>query len=116
MEFSLVFIMLFNSGWLSTSQIRTTDLLFKVADGNQEMKLDDSIVMVTIDDRSLEQLGHISSWPRTYYALAIDILAETQARIIVFDIVFAESSDGDNVILPVAYRTLLPNSESTIQN
>jgi len=99
---------------LSGVQLQSSDFLYKVASPNRDPAQQDKIVIVAIDDRSLEQLGHFPSWPRSYHADVIDMLTEAEARIIVFDILFSDPAPGDeqlamsisdagNVILPVAY-------------
>jgi adenylate cyclase len=78
-------------------------------------------VIVAVDNMSLEQLGHFPSWPRSYHATVIDVLTEAGARVIAFDVLFAEPAPGDeqletsineagNVILPLAYSQSNYNS------
>jgi adenylate cyclase len=54
------------------------------------------IVIVAIDDRSLEQLGTWHSWPRRYYAQVLRYLHAAGARAIGVDLLFAEPSPDDN--------------------
>ena len=71
----------------------------------------DEVVLVTIDELSLNRLGRWP-WPRTLHAELIDKLKQAGAKTIVFDVLFAEPSLDDlqlaeqmrshgNVILPV---------------
>ncbi|WP_273209186.1 CHASE2 domain-containing protein [Marinobacter subterrani] len=71
----------------------------------------DNVVLVTIDEPSLNRLGRWP-WPRSLHAELIDKLTRAGARTIVFDVLFAEPSADDdalaaqmrnhgNVILPV---------------
>jgi adenylate cyclase len=94
-------------------QLRSADFLFRVPRVNQGTNPQDKIVIVAIDDNSLNELGHFPSWPRSYHADLIEILTEANARTIVFDVLFAESAPGDeqlassikaagNVVLPLA--------------
>ena len=53
----------------------------------EEMRNSD-IVIVDIDEKSLEKLGRYQNWPRAYYAKVITFL--DNARVIAFDILFAE--------------------------
>jgi len=100
-------------------QLKSGDSLFRSANLNPTTVPDESIIIVAIDDNSLDQLGRPSSWSRSLHAQLIDILAEAEARVIVFDILFAEPAPGDeelvasikhagNVVLPFAYTTV-PN-------
>jgi len=52
----------------------------------------EDIVIVDIDDRSLEKLGPFSQWPRTYHAQVIDYLTSGHALAIGFDMLFMEPS------------------------
>lgn len=96
-------------------QLRGSDFLFKGGSLGQSGEPVEEIVVVGIDDKSLEELGQLP-WPRTYHADLIHVLAEAGARVIVFDMLFAEPAPGDeelaaslsdagNVILPLVYTT-----------
>lgn len=76
-------------------QLQVTDSLFRAENLNKNVEPVKDIVIVAIDDESLNQLGHFSSWPRSYYAQVIDKLAEAGARVIVFDMLFSEPSPDD---------------------
>ncbi|MGQ9561777.1 MAG: CHASE2 domain-containing protein [Candidatus Oleimicrobiaceae bacterium] len=52
----------------------------------------EEIVIVDIDDRSLDKLGPFSQWPRTYHAQVIDYLTSGGALAIAFDVLFMEPS------------------------
>ena len=103
----------FQFNLLYTMQLRGADFLFRTPSIDQGIHPEDKIVIVAIDDKSLEQLGHFSLWPRSHHADLIDVLAEANARVIVFDVLFSESAPGDeqlassisaagNVVLPLA--------------
>ncbi len=55
-----------------------------------------NIVIVGIDDKSLETYGRWSTWPRTVHAQAVNNLGKAGASTIGFDIVFADSSPDDD--------------------
>ena len=57
----------------------------------------DSIVLIQIDDGDLQRLG---GWPfpRNFHASLVDTLNELGARAIVFDILFAEPNQEDDVL------------------
>lgn len=55
-----------------------------------------NVVIVNIDDNSSHKLGlpaHFSKWPRTVHAALVDRLKQYGAKIIAFDIHFAENKD-----------------------
>ena len=98
--------------------IQTTELpqrldywLYDQAITSNPLEASDEVVLVTIDELSLNRLGRWP-WPRNLHAELIAKLNEAGAKTIVFDILFAEPSPDDqqlaeqmrshgNVILPV---------------
>jgi len=50
----------------------------------------EDIIIVDIDNRSLEKLGRFSQWPRTFHSQIIDYITEGGARAIGFDVLFME--------------------------
>ncbi len=54
------------------------------------------VVIIAIDDPSLEQYGRFSEWPRHLYADLIDRLAQGGARVVALDVLLSESSAGDD--------------------
>ncbi|MBU2954434.1 CHASE2 domain-containing protein [Marinobacter sp. F3R08] len=98
--------------------IQTTELpqrldywLYDQAITSNPLKTPDEVVLITIDEISLDRLGRWP-WPRKLHAELIDKLAQAGAKTIVFDILFSEPSPDDqylaaqmrrhgNVILPV---------------
>jgi adenylate cyclase len=110
----VAFSLAFCFNLLYTMQQQSGDFLFRAANLYQKSEPQEKIVVVGIDDESLEQLGRFSLWPRSYYAQLIDTLAGAKARVVVFDILFSEPASGDeelaasignagNVVLPVIY-------------
>jgi adenylate cyclase len=109
-------------------QLRSTDFLFRTTSNQAVIPQENEIVIVAIDDKSLDQLGHFLTWPRTYYADIIDRLSQNNARVIAFDILFSEKTPYDeklavsmknagNVIMPVVKVSSTPSSIiTTTQN
>ena len=56
------------------------------------------IVIVAIDDHSLEKLGRWQDWPRRYHAQLIDRLHQSGARVIGLDMLFSEPSPDDPIL------------------
>jgi adenylate cyclase len=72
-----------------------------------------NIVIIGIDDETLQTYGKWSDWSRELHAEALASLADAGAKVIAFDVLFADSSPDDeilaaiveaagNVVLPVA--------------
>lgn len=58
----------------------------------EHSKLADQIVILKIDEKSLDKLGRYYDWPRSYYATLVDSLRQCDAKAIGFDIIFADPS------------------------
>jgi adenylate cyclase len=56
----------------------------------------DDIVIIDIDNRSLNQLGRFQQWPRDYYTDIVKFVSESGAIVIGFDVLFMEQ-DIDRV-------------------
>jgi adenylate cyclase len=80
-----------------------------------------NIVVVGIDDATLQTFGKWSDWTRDLHALALDNLAAAGAKVIGFDVLFVDSSPDDellatviknvgNVVLPIAGTQALENT------
>ncbi len=118
---SLAFCLVFYFNLFHGIHLQSNDFLYRTAGSNTGADTDNKIVIVAIDDKSLEQLGNFSSWPRSFHAQLLAELEQTGARIIVFDILFSEPTSDDegfatsikqagNVVLPFACN--LEDSES----
>lgn len=55
----------------------------------------DDIIIVDIDDRSLEKLGRFEQWPRSYHARLINFIDSGNPAAIGFDILFMEKDQAD---------------------
>ncbi len=54
------------------------------------------VVLVAIDDATLGQYGPLLAWERTRYADALNALTDAGARVVAFDVLFAETRPGDD--------------------
>ena len=103
---SALVTMLMTAGFLDTWEARVSDAFYAPSD-----TLDD-IVIVAIDDESLQDLGRWP-WPRDHFARVIEYL--NQSSVIGIDISFFEPAEGDseladslktgNVILAMEYTS-----------
>ena len=93
------FCLIFHFNLFHEIQLQSSDFLFQAANLNPRADPANDIVIVAIDDKSLDQLGHFSSWPRAYHAHLIDVLADAEARIIAFDVLFSESTPDDELLV-----------------
>ena len=69
-----------------------------------ERKWDDRLVLVTIDDASIKQLGRFP-WARTRYVQLIDRLTQADASVIAIDLLFSESSPDDAALTKAIARS-----------
>ncbi len=95
-------------------QLQSNDFLFQAGSMGDGDASEEPVMIVGIDDRSLDELGHLNTWSRADYAELVDVLSAGGARAIVFDVLFSEPTEHDqvladsieqagNVILPTAY-------------
>jgi len=103
---SVIVALLMTAGFLDTWEAKISDALY-----SPSTTLDE-IVIITIDDESLQALGQWP-WPRDYFATIIDYL--NLSSVIGIDVSFFESTDKDsiladsfnssNVVLAMEYTT-----------
>ena len=100
----LVFCLISYFDLLHQTRLQSTDFFFKAADVGLLAGRENPIVIVAIDDKTMEQIGRLASWPRSYHARLIDNLAAAGARVIVFDVLFAEPATGDEELAAAIKR------------
>ena len=55
----------------------------------------EDIVIIAIDDYTLESLGEFSQWSRENYAQLIDVLAQYEPKVVAFDLLFLTPRDTE---------------------
>lgn len=73
-------------GFFELAEYQALDFLFKA---RGEEKVNPDILIVEIDDRSLEEFGRWP-WTRGYHAALLDIIEDYDPKVVVFDILFSE--------------------------
>lgn len=69
----------------------------------------ESIVLVAIDDHSLSEYGRTpAEWSRELYGQLAEIVANDNARVLAYDLIFSESTDADETL-----AQLLTNARQT---
>ena len=64
-----------------------------------EIKKNRDIVIIDLDEKSIEKLGRYSSWPMAYYGEIIKYVSEGGAKAVAFDIFFTEPDSLSNEIV-----------------
>jgi CHASE2 domain-containing sensor protein/signal transduction histidine kinase len=84
-------------------------IVYDHALSNAERPPPDGIVVVAIDNRSLQAIGRWP-WPRSIHAAALDRLADAHARSVGYDVLFVEPSTDDAELARAVRRvpTYLP--------
>jgi len=85
---------------LDGSQIGRSRLESALYDGLSRLAplpANDRVIVIDIDDDSLEQIGRWP-WPRAVHAAMIDRLAAAGARIVGLDLLLIEAADGDTLL------------------
>jgi signal transduction histidine kinase/CHASE2 domain-containing sensor protein len=65
-----------------------------------EQSWDDRLVLITIDDASIEQIG-LFPWPRRQYVKLLQMLTQAQPSVIGLDLIFSEPSVDDDQLAKV---------------
>ena len=97
--------LLYALGTFDMLELKSYDLRFRLR-GPQPVE-DSGIVLVTVDDQSFVSLQSKWPFPRSYFARAIQNLAEAGAALIVLDIEFTEPSEIDPLDDQSLYEALL---------
>jgi len=90
-----------SADWFEILRLKAMDLYFHI---RPQITPRSDILIITIDDLSLKELG-VWPWPRRFHAQLIDFLKKAGARIIGFDVIFA-----DNAPDPVDDRMLVEST------
>ena len=104
------------ASWLHTSGLtsRIDNQILDRVSALTSPPVSDEIVLVTIDDASLEEVGQWP-WPRATHARMVDRLRDAGARLVVLDVLFQEpSNEEDDAALAEAIaasgNVILPHS------
>ena len=82
---TLILVFLFSYiTWIRTLELKTIDWRFEV---RGEIVVKEPIVIIAIDDNSIEELGNWP-WPRTVHIKLINKLRKFGAKVIAFDVYF----------------------------
>jgi signal transduction histidine kinase/CHASE2 domain-containing sensor protein len=91
----------------SSARLNTQHLLF-----NRDQQ-SDAIVIVAIDDASLQSFGRApTDWTRDEYIPVIDALAQAQARVIAIDLLLPEPAPGDIALAAAIERARLSDART----
>ena len=69
-----------------------SDRLFREQNGSR------NIVIVGIDDETLQAYGRLYDWPRSLHAAALDHLRQAGASVVMLDMLFLEEAEGDEAL------------------
>lgn len=83
------------------------ELLYDSFSAVNAPKADDGILLVTIDDHSLAQLGRWP-WDRATHARVLEVLNSKQPRSITLDILMSEPSASDDALATAMQRSAAP--------
>ncbi len=72
-----------------------------------------NIVVVGIDDETLKTYGKWSEWQRRLHAQAINNLSQAGAKVIGFDVLFADSSADDSILADAIGKAARLAAEAT---
>ncbi|MBU2600204.1 CHASE2 domain-containing protein [bacterium] len=91
-------------------ELKTLDLRFRLRGSAlpnpDKNAVFEDIIIVDINDYSLEKLGRFQQWPRSYHAKIIDYLKKGNPKVIGFDIFFIEEDQDLKEDLRISKATL----------
>ncbi len=100
LSFSVGFYFVFSSFYLSVQLENTLYDNFLITKQRQP---NPDIILITIDENSLKELG-LWPWPRNYHAALIDKLTEAGAHAVILNILFSERSNADESLQKAILR------------
>jgi len=83
---ALVIGLIYLLGGFEVAEYQALDFLFKA---RGEKEANPNIIIIEIDDKSLEEFGRWP-WTRGYHAALLEILSQNRPKVIAFDIIFSE--------------------------
>ena len=85
--------------WLALSPTadRVDNIVYDALIRLNDDPVDDAVVIVAIDDRSVQALGRWP-WPRTTHAELIDRLSQARPRAVAYDVLFTETAADDSAL------------------
>lgn len=88
----LAVLLIWQMNWFTTARQQLTNVVYvpQPVSGN--------VVLVAIDDASLQAYGALLGWPRSRYADMLAALVEAEARVVAFDVLMAEPGVDDDVL------------------
>lgn len=106
-------LLFWGAGLFQTTRLRFTNLYYLPKDTSQK------VVIVALDNASLDAYGRSPvEWPRDLYAELVEIANRGGARVIAFDLLFAEPTAQDQTLVeaietarydsPTRTRTIMP--------
>lgn len=121
--FVIIMVVFFLANILGGPDLRLQDIFYQT-----ESRTDPDIVMITIDDESLAEIGRWP-WDRYHHADLVEILAEGDPAVIAFDIILSEPSSNsehdramldafgrvDNIITPVYGRFAAESGRGSLE-
>lgn len=92
-------------GWMALTPVAdgADNLVYDALMRAEAGPADEDIVIIAIDDRSLEALGQWP-WPRDLHARLIDRLTQAQAGPVAYDVLFTEASPQDGALAAALAR------------
>jgi signal transduction histidine kinase/CHASE2 domain-containing sensor protein len=84
-----IVLLLWTTNWFNGLRLSLTDLYYV------QHPTSDTVVIVGIDNQTFDEYGSILSWSRELYGDLLNTLVADEARVVAFDLLFAEVNEGD---------------------
>ena len=104
---------LFTTSMLNGYEYRSYDARMRLHARETEEASLDSIVIIDIEQNSIQDLGNYKDWPQANHGRLVKVVSSGKPKAILFDIIF-DREDQENYNLVKALRDDNPSSDSTL--
>ncbi len=105
--------LIFTTSMLNEYEFRSYDARMRLHARETGEASIDSIVIVDIEQNSIEDLGNFKDWPQANHGRLVDVISSGKPKAILFDIIF-DSEDQENYNLVKALRDDHQTSDSAL--
>lgn len=115
----IIFSLIYNTGILESIELKTLDFRFRQLD--KPKRANKEVLLITIDDRSIEEFRKnriFWQWPRSIYSVVTDYLKKSNAKIIIYDILFIDPDidrlDSEGIIMDSLFAASIKNAGNVV--
>ena len=97
-------------------EYQSYDARLKAASANTEEMSIDNVVIIDIEQNSVETLGNYHEWPHAYHGQLTDVVSSGKPKALLFDIIFDEkNSYTHSLIDALSQETTTPELQAATE-